>query len=220
VEELGKGMESEFDHDSRAVGLHSPDRNSQIGGYHLIGFCLGQKSNDLNLARSWLGSRPRRWGSLISILEKSLQYDVGYFGGEEELTRRDILHGVNEICREIGFQDIGEGSGLENAVNHLVGLMHSEDNNFCIWTCSANLAGGLKAVNIGHADVQDGNVRFELICFFHRFLAVRGLTDDSPSASGAQDSPDAVPNEFVVIREEDAKSLYGSSHVRVSSHAS
>ena len=220
MEELGKGMESEFDHDSRAVGLHSPDRNSEIGGYHLIGFSLGQKSNDLNLAGSWLGAPLLRWGNLISILEKSVQHDGGYFGGEKELTGRDIPHSVNEICREIGFQDVGEGPGLENSVNHLVGLMHSEDNNFCIWTCSANLAGGLKAVNIGHADVQDGYVRFKLICFFHRFLAVRGLADDSPSASGAKDSPDAVPNEFVVIREENAKSLYGFSHVRVSSHAS
>ena len=64
----------------------------------------------------------RDW--LIFGLEKSFQHDVGYFGREEHLARRNVFHSICELRREIGFQDVTTSPGFQDAANHLVGFMH------------------------------------------------------------------------------------------------
>src|SRR5580704_5865674 len=142
VDEPGHGMQSKFDHDSRPVRLDGSDCNSQTGSNHLIRFPLCQKLNNFNFAGSWPGLCQLRRVGLISILEKPLQHDLGYSGSQEEPTRRDILHSLNEVCCKIGFQYVPKGSCVQNPAHHLVGLMHGENYYFCVWTCIANLARG------------------------------------------------------------------------------
>src|SRR6267142_1712959 len=95
--------------------------------------------------------------------------------------------------------------------------MHREDYNFCIWSCLSNLARGLKPVQIGHADINDGYVWFQLACFFYCLPAVHCLADDFPAPSRTEKSPNAAADQLVVVRHEDTKFLRGSSHVWVSS---
>src|SRR5258707_15236335 len=47
--------------------------------------------------------------------------------------------------------------------------------------------------------------------------AVHGLGDNFPAASRAKEFLDAAPDEFVVVRHQDTKSLNASSHLPVSS---
>src|SRR6266436_3369255 len=78
--------------------------------------------------------------------------------------------------------------------------MHREDYNFGIWSCLSNLARGLKPVQIGHADINDGYVWFQLGCFFYCLPAVHCLADDFPATSRAEESPNAAADELVVVR--------------------
>jgi hypothetical protein len=61
-------------------------------------------------------------------------------------------------------------------------------------------------------DIKNGHVRFQLICLFHRFLAVHGFADDCPAALSAKEVPYAASHELVAIRDQDTKSLRAPSH--------
>src|ERR1700692_4349371 len=103
VNEFGEGMQAKLEHDFRSVCLHGPDRDSQPDSNFLIRFSFRHNANYFNLAGSWPGLRMPRRAHLISGLKESLQYDVGYSGCQELLTRRDIFHRLYELRCKIGF---------------------------------------------------------------------------------------------------------------------
>ena len=53
----------------------------------------------------------------------------------------------------------------------------------------------------------------------NRLTAVHGLVDDAPAESSAEETAYAAPHEFVVVHNQNTKSLPASTHLRVSSHA-
>src|SRR5229473_7447748 len=106
VNELGDGMQAKPIHDLCPVSLRRPHRDPKLRGNLLICFSLSHKSNNFNLAWSWPGLRLFRRLRLIAGLEKALQYDVGYFGGEEELARRHVSYRLHQMSCEIRLQDV------------------------------------------------------------------------------------------------------------------
>ena len=124
-----------------------------------------------------------RW---TSGLKEALQDEVGYPGGQEQFSGGNDVHGLNEVSGEIGFQDVAKRTCIKDPANHLVRLMHSEDNDFGSRGSVANLTGGLEAVQTGHADVNYGYMGFQLGRFFNGFLTVGGLGDDGKAASNAE----------------------------------
>ena len=82
--------------------------------------------------------------------------------------------------------------------------MHGENENFRLRGEFADLTGGLHAVQEGHADVEDGNVRFELTGFLDRFTTVDGLGANLPAVLGLQKRAEAGANNVMVIGYEDS----------------
>src|ERR1700733_5738563 len=93
--------------------LSSPGCDLQEHGDLLVCLTLRQEANDFDLTRSRSGGC-----SLPSLapgfrVEKSVQDDVGYFGGEEPLSFTDGEHCLCEVVREIGFQKVPAGSCVQ-----------------------------------------------------------------------------------------------------------
>src|SRR5260370_35827529 len=99
-------MKAQLEHYLSAVRFGGPDGDSQLRCDLFIGFSLGQKADDFELAWSCSGPCPFPLLMLALWLEKSLKHNFGYFGSEESLALRNGFHGFREAVREIGFQKV------------------------------------------------------------------------------------------------------------------
>ena len=64
--------------------------------------------------------------------------------------------------------------------------------------------GRLQAVDDGHADVHEEDVRPLALRHRHRLAAVCGLPDDLDVRGGLQEDPEARADELLVVRDRDA----------------
>jgi hypothetical protein len=66
------------------------------------------------------------------------------------------------------------------------------------------LLGGFDAVEIGHADVEDGDVGFELRCLGDGLAAVFGFADNRELGLLFDEKAEATAYEVVIVGEQDS----------------
>jgi len=108
----------------------------------------------------------------------------GDAGGEKGFVLAKGLDGVEEDAVGFILENEAAGAGLNDLLNEVVGLVHGEDEDFRGGRGFADLAGGFDTVEKGHADVENGDVRFVFGGLFDRVAAVDGLRADFPTAAG------------------------------------
>ena len=68
-----------------------------------------------------------------------------------------------------------------------------------------NLRRGFHAVKAGQADIHQHQVRARLLYELHGIGAVLGFTHDAKFLPSAQDGPDTVPHDLVIIHQKDVE---------------
>ena len=167
---------------------------------------------DLPSARSWRISRSRgvrrEREDLAGSEEASAIVGGGSAdaGGEVGFVMADGVDGGEENAVGFVFEDVAAGAGFDDLLNEIIGFVHGEDEDFGVGGRGlADAASGFDAVEEGHADIEDGDVWFELGGFFDGFAAVGGFGADFPAVTRFQERAKAGANDGMIIRDQDAK---------------
>ncbi len=73
-----------------------------------------------------------------------------------------------------------------------------------------DLPGGFEAVELGHSDVEHDHVGRELFGERHRFPPIAGFSADFPAGLFFDQEADAMPDDFVIVGEKDAKCFHAN----------
>src|SRR5208283_5305352 len=203
-DEFGEGVEIELEHDVGAMSFGGVDADAEEVGDLLVALAFGEELEDLAFARSEAGTRAFCWiGGIGSEIFGS--DDRGDAEGEVGLFLADGINSGEEDAAGVIFQDVAASSGFDDLLNELVGFMHGEDKDLGVGRGLANAAGGVHAIQKGHANIEDGDIGLEPGGFFDGVAAVNGFGANLPALARFQESAQAGTNDGVIIRDQDAK---------------
>src|SRR5918996_2233465 len=124
-------------------------------------------------------------------------------GREERVAGGDRVDGGDELLRPRALEQEAGGARAERSEDVVVLLEGREDHDPRVGCDSQELTGCGDAVQVGHADVHEDDVRAE----FERALdggpPVSGLADDPQPLVAREDGPEAGAHEVVVVDDED-----------------
>lgn len=204
VDEFGDGVKVELDHDVGAVSFGGIDADAEEVGDFLVGFAFGEELKDFAFARgesAASGFRSVRGGSGGGGIVNG----SGEAGREVGLVLAGGFNGGEEDAVGVVLEDVAAGTGLDDLLNEVVGFVHGENEDFGGGRGETNLPCGFDAVEERHADVEDGDVRFELGGFVDGIAAVGGFGADLPAGARLEEGAQTGTNDGVVIRDQDAK---------------
>ena len=118
------------------------------------------------------------------MFQVALQQLARHRGIEERLALGDRAHGADQILAGGLLEEIAGRAGLDRAKEVRVALVHGQDQYLRLGTLGADQAGSLQPVQVGHGDVQHGDVRAALAGQGDRLAAVRRLADHADVGRG------------------------------------
>jgi len=199
-DELGEGVEIEFEHDVGAVGFGGVDADVEEIGDFLVGLAFGEELEDFAFARG--EARARGFGVVGGVGGDGGVRDPG---GEKWLVLAESLDGVEKDAVGFVLEDVAAGAGFDDLLDEVVGLVHGEDKNFGGGRGFADLAGGFNAVEERHADVEDGDVGLVLGGFFDSVAAVGCFGANLPTGARLKESTEAGADDGVIIRDQNGE---------------
>lgn len=116
----------------------------------------------------------------------------------------DSIDSGEEDTVGIIFENVTAGASFDDLLNEVIGLVHSENEDFRGGSGSVDATGGLDAVEERHTDIEDGYVRLKLGGFFDGVSAVGGFGADLPMGMGFEEGAKASADDRVVVSDEDA----------------
>ena len=159
------------------MGFHRVQAQVEAVGDVLVAVALRQKLIDLALA---VGEGFEAVGNVTGILQPghAILEDARHGGAEE---RHAPLHGVNGLNQLFAgriLQDIAAGAGFHGAQDVAFVVVHAQDEHGGVRRVLENLGGGLDAVQLLHAHIDDGDIGFQQASRFHGFDAGTGFVHD------------------------------------------
>jgi len=156
VDEFREGVEIEFEHDVGAVGFGSVDADSEEIGNVLVAFAFGEQLKNFAFARR--EAMARGLGGIGAV-------GVGHFSGRG-YTQREVrfvlakgIDGCEQDAVGIIFENVATSTGFDDLLNEVVGFMHGKNQNLGTGGDFSYAARGFHAVQEGHADIKDGDIR-------------------------------------------------------------
>lgn len=189
----------EFEHDPASMAFNRSGAKTQQCCDLFVGVSLCEEPDNLPLARRDPASKVGQVRVESGGLEGARLHDFGDFSSEEALALNDVFDGGNEAVAEIGFQEVAVSAGVESALNHVVALVHREDENLGVGKGVADAARGFDAIELGHGEIQYGDIGLQGNGFFHGLTAIGSLADDTPTVTRVQDVACSAAHQGVII---------------------
>ena len=163
----------------------------------------GEQPEYLDLSRGQQGERFRqaRWSAgRGEVLDEAL----GDGRGEEGVVPAGGDHCVGELLGREVLEQEAVRAGPEGVVDVLVEVESGEDDDAGIrgGRFGPDEAGGLDAVEAGHADVHEDHVRADLAGQCYGLCSVGGLAGDLDAGLAFENEPEADPYQLLVVRDE------------------
>ena len=102
------------------------------------------------------------------------------------------------------LQEIAAGAGADGCEHGVVVVVHRHHEHVDVAAAVDDLAGRVDAVEAGHVDVHDDDVRLEGEGRVDSLIAGRCFPDDLGVGYGLQERAQAGPEEWMVVRDHDA----------------
>src|ERR1700722_6495722 len=159
--ELGEGREVlnlQFAHDIPAVGFDGLYGDMQQGGDVFGGFAFGEKLADFALA---CGEHGADFGvdAGAFVAEVIVDHGAGDFGAEVFAAAMHDHDGAANFVAGGFFEHIAGRPGLEHGGDEAAVGVGGEGAGLYFGPFGQDLAGGIDAVEAGHADIHDDHVR-------------------------------------------------------------
>ena len=91
------------------------------------------------------------------------------------------------------------GAGVESFPDHLIGVGDRQDDDLEMRVMLKELASRVQTVQVGHADVDDDDIRIQLQGLVDRFTAIACLAADLPTLMLFKKCAQAAAHDFVVV---------------------
>jgi len=111
------------------------------------------------------------------------------------------MDGLSQQVRPGVFQQKSPGAGLQRAVHVLVEVesRDHDDRQRVLDIGTGELSGGLDAIDVGHAYVEQADVRAKSAGQGHCLAPVGGFADDVDAGLGFEDHPEPGPDDLLVV---------------------
>src|SRR5688572_23010780 len=119
---------------------------------------------------------------------------------------------ANRLDHVIGrrvFQQIPERPGSEGREDVLLGGVAGQHHDPRCWLALADLARRLDAADAGHLQVHQDDVRSKALDALNGLFAVSGLADDLDARFALEEGAQPLPDDGVIVHEEDANRPVG-----------
>jgi hypothetical protein len=175
-------MGAQLSHDVAAMALDGLDADVEHRGDDLVAAGLGQQLNDQQLARGQgLGPLDDFAQPMSARRQVAAQHGVGDPRAEVGLVVQQRGDGGDDVVGRGRLQHEAARAGAEHLAHQLLAVVHGEDQQLGMGLQLADVAGDDHAAQIGHADVEDHDVRHQLLGQANGVAAVRGLATDGPT---------------------------------------
>src|SRR5882672_3602028 len=141
----------------------------------------------------------------LTVSSNSAQNHITGAGSKKRFVIRECLHRRDEIALGIALHDESARPGLDNFPNQAIGVIEGYDQHFRAREFLADSFCGFYAVQLRHVDIQDDNVRLELLCLRNRLPAVTSLRANFPAFARAEQLSNSEPHQVVIVRYQNPK---------------
>ena len=86
--------------------------------------------------------------------------------------------------------------------------MHRQDEDLGLRVVLQHLPGGFQPIQGRHADVKNGDIRFEFQGFFHGLASIAGLRRHFPPRLSFQKGAQPFPHDFVIVRYQEPQGFH------------
>ncbi len=121
--------------------------------------------------------------------------------GQIKAMRGGGLYRLGQMAGGVDLKNEGLRAKLEDAFRHAGGVVPGEDDDFRFGVVTANLAGEVKSIESGKAEIDDGNMGVSHGHEFKGFPAVGGFRANFAIELGSQSGGDTQANDFVIVRQ-------------------
>ena len=130
-----------------------------------------------------------------------MQQQVGVLLAEVQLPRLHRLDGLEQIGVGGALVDIGGGPRLHGLLDVVLVLVHGQHDHFGLRPAALDLPQAVQPVHFRHGQVEQQQIRFELLKQLEGLFAVRRLAHHRQVRIALQQQFQAGAEEFVVIRQ-------------------
>ena len=130
--------------------------------------------------------------------------------GEEHLVVQQGVDRGNEVPLRVRLEYVAAGSCLERLLDKRFGSVHGQHQDPHFRICLENLRGRIQAIQLGHANVEDHDLRTKRSGFLNGFPSVTGLTHYLPIRLRFQKSAQAPTHDRVIVRDQNRNCLHAA----------
>jgi hypothetical protein len=112
----------------------------------------------------------------------------------------------------IGLQQVASGTGGEHLPDKVLIIVHRENQHLSPRHRFLDLPCRLEPVQLGHREVENGDVGLLLLRQLDRLSASRGLGTEFPARLLLDEVVETTPHDFVIIGQKDADHLYSPAY--------
>ena len=150
---------------------------------------------------SWGNAPAPARGSRREVLDEAVRDRRAEHG----LARRDGADRVEDLRLVRALDEVAARARPDGGEDRVVVLDHRQDEDADLRARIDDPAGRVDAARAGHLQVHQDDVGLELERERHGLVARRGLPDEVDVGDGAEQRAQAVPEERVVVRDQDAE---------------
>jgi hypothetical protein len=104
-----------------------------------------------------------------------------------------------ELLRNGRFHEISARTGVKTSSHGLQRIVLTEDQDTGVWEVAPNFLCRVDPIHLGHADVHDDGVGFQLLCFFDGVPTIRRFAAHLKASTFSEYGTNTQANENVVV---------------------
>src|SRR4029077_5755917 len=135
----------------------------------------------------------------MSLIQETRHYQIIHSWREEHSVALQRFDRRHEIASCVRFEHKSARAGIEGFADDLIGIGDRQDNDFEMRVMLQQLTRGVKAVEMGHANIQDHHVRLQLLGHFDSFAAVGCFSAHFPSLMPLKKRTQTTTYNLVII---------------------
>ena len=123
--------------------------------------------------------------------------------------RRERVDGLRKRFGRVVFQQVAARTGGQHLLRERLGVVHRLDEHLRARQCSEDFSRRVQAVQLGHREIENHDVRPQLFRQFDGHASVFSLAAKLPLVPRGDDRAKTLPDHAVIVGDEDAQFFHG-----------
>src|SRR5258706_14343425 len=205
--EVGGAVQIELAQYISPVGFDGCDRDAHLGRNLRAAMPFGDEPQDLGFPPPQ--NRCVRRVGIRPVLVPEPHHRAGDLRRQVALAVRDRAQRLDELATGGGLHDIARRARLDQGAHELPVRVAAERYNLQVRIAMVQLTGDLLAVHLRHRDVEYQDVGLQFLDPGQAFLAIGRLAYQFKFGRAAQQLPDGLPDQRMIVGQHNARRLHG-----------